>query len=118
DWLVHSPLQRLLDLHELRAQPIATGLPLEEEATAARFGAYEGEAQEVEGLRFGKPAPLAVGRRMAAELDDAGLVRVQRQGEVRQPLAHRVQKAPRVSLVLEADDRVIGIAHDDHVARG
>src|SRR5438067_10278901 len=40
DWLVHSPLQRLLDLHELRAQPIATGLPLEEEATAARFGAY------------------------------------------------------------------------------
>ena len=35
-----------------------------------------------------------------------------------QPLAHLVQEAPGVLLVLEADDKVVGIAHDDHVARG
>jgi hypothetical protein len=33
------------------------------------------EAQEVEGLRFAEPTLLAIGRRMAAELDQAGLVR-------------------------------------------
>ena len=36
----------------------------------------------------------------------------------RQPLAHLVQEAPGVDLVLESDDKVVGIAHDDHIARG
>ena len=43
---------------------------------------------------------------------------MQRQRELLQPLAHRVPEAPGVGLVLEADDDIIGIAHDDHVARG
>src|SRR5262249_53565028 len=60
DRLVHSPLQRLLDLLELRAQPISAGLPLDEEGAALRLAADEGEAQEVEGLRLAKPAPLAL----------------------------------------------------------
>ena len=33
-------------------------------------------------------------------------------------LAHRVEEPPGVGLVLEADDDVVGIAHDDHVAGG
>ena len=32
--------------------------------------------------------------------------------------AHRVPEAPGVCLVFEADDDVVGVAHDDHVARG
>ena len=43
---------------------------------------------------------------------------MQRQRELLQPLAHRVEEATGVGLVLEADDDVVGIAHDDHVARG
>ena len=35
-----------------------------------------------------------------------------------QPLAHRLEEATGVGLVLEAHDHVIGIAHDDHVAGG
>ena len=68
----------------------------------------------------GLPSPrrLAVGRRKAAELDQAGLVRMQRQRERRQPFAHRIEEAAGVGLVLEADDDVVGIAYDDHVARG
>src|SRR4029077_16278083 len=31
---------------------------------------------------------------------------------------HLVQEAPGVAFVLEADDEVVGVAHDDHVARG
>jgi len=33
----------------------------------------------MEGFRLAEPAPLAIGRREAAELDQAGLVRMQRQ---------------------------------------
>ena len=43
------------------------------------FAADEGEAQEVEGLRFAEPAPLAAFRRKASELDDPGLLRMKRQ---------------------------------------
>jgi hypothetical protein len=42
--------------------------------------------QEVEGLRFSEPVPSAPVRRMAAKLDQPGLIRVQRQREVLQPL--------------------------------
>ena len=68
----------------------------------------------------GLPSPrrLRSFRRKAAELDQPGLLRMQRQRELLQPLAHRIQEAPGVALVLEADDEVVGIAHDDHVARG
>jgi hypothetical protein len=34
------------------------------------------------------------------------------------PLTHIVPGAPGVRLVLEADDNVISITHEDHVARG
>ena len=43
---------------------------------------------------------------------------MQRQRKLPQPLAHLVQEALGVGMVLEADDEVVGIAHDDHIARG
>src|SRR3954447_21943656 len=65
-----------------------------------------------------EPAPQAAFCREASELDQPGLLGMQRQRKLPQPLAHLVQEAPGVLLVLEADDKVVGIAHDDHVARG
>ena len=61
------------------SQAVAPGFPFDEELAATRLAADEGEAQEVEGLRLAEPAPLAVRRREAAELDQAGLVRMKRQ---------------------------------------
>ncbi len=78
----------------------------------------EGEAQEVEGLRLAKTPPFAVGRRMAAERDQAGLVRVERQRKLLEPCAHRIEEPTGVGLVLEAGNNVIGIPDDDHVASG
>jgi len=43
---------------------------------------------------------------------------MQRQGELLQPRAHDLQEASGLGLVLESDDEIVGIAHDDHVARG
>ena len=77
-----------------------------------------GEAQKVEGLRLAMAALAAVSRRIAAELDQARLVRMQRQREPAQPLAHLRQKPLGIGLVLEAGDDVVGVAHDDDVALG
>src|SRR5947207_1902948 len=99
DWLMHSPPQLLFDHLQLRPQAIGPGLPLDLELAPTRLAADEDEAQEAEGLRFAEPAPLAICRRMASELDQPGLLRVERQRVLSQPLTHLVQEAPRVRLV-------------------
>jgi hypothetical protein len=53
---------------------------------------------------------------MAAELDQAGLVRMERQGERLEPLTHRIEKVTSVLLVLEAGDQIVDVSHYDHVA--
>src|ERR1044071_1457937 len=118
DRLVHAPLQLLLDLLELRPHAVCPALPLNLEFAGLCFAADEGEAQEAEGLRLAEPTPFAALGRKATELDKPGLLRVQRERELPQPLAHRVEEAPGVALVLRAHNEVVGIAHDDHVARG
>ena len=107
-------------MSRLRAQPSsgALGLPVELELAPACCSADEGETQKVEGLRFAEPTLLAVGRRMATKLDQAGLVRMKRQRKLLQPRTHLIQEAPGVGLMLKADDEVVGVPHDDHVARG
>src|SRR5215471_20906048 len=116
-YLMHPPAQLLLDRLEFRPHAVAPGLPFDQEAAPAGCSADEGEAQEVEGFRFAEPLLPAVCRRMASELDQPGLLGVKRQRELPYPLAQQVQEAPSVGLVLETDDEVVGIAHDDHVAR-
>src|SRR5262249_25873197 len=118
DRLMHSPPQLLLYLPELCPHAIAPGFPFKLEFALARPPTDEHESQELEGFRLSQPTLCAPVRCMAAKLDQAGLVRVQRQQELFHPLAHRVPEAPGVRLVLEADDDVVSIPHDDHVARG
>ena len=116
DGSVHALAQTFLDLLQLRPHAVRPGLPLDLEAALAGFAADQREAEEGEGLRLAKPASLPVRRRMAAELDEPGLVRMQRQRKRPQPFAHRVPEAPGVALVLKAGDDVVGVPHDDHVA--
>jgi len=117
DRLVHLLTQFLLDLLELCPHAVAPSLPVNQEASTASFAANKGKAQEIEGLRLPEPAPLAVCCRMASELDQPGLLRVERQRELPHPFTQQVQEALGVGLVLETDDKIISVAHDDHVAR-
>src|SRR5208337_5359734 len=118
DRQVHARSEPRLDLLELRPHAVASALALQGEAALARFAADEGEAEKIEGFRFAQPLLLAVGRREAAERDEPGLVRMKRERECRQPFAHRLEESASVGLAFETDDVVVGIAHDDHVARG
>src|ERR1700693_483902 len=118
DSLVHSLPQLRLYFLELRPHAVAPGLPLKLEGSPSRFAADEGEAQESEGLRSADAAFLAVGCRVAAELNQAGLVRMERQRECLEPLTHRIEETSCVVLMLEAGHQIISVAHDDHVALG
>jgi hypothetical protein len=65
------------------------------------------EAQKVGRVRLAKIALGASDGRVAAERDEARLVRVQRQRERRRPLRS-------VGLMLEPGHGIIGREHDDH----
>ena len=80
--LVHALAQLLLDLGEFCPHAIASALSMYEELAPSRLTADKGKTQELEGLRLTKPRPCASVHRMAAKLDQAGLVRMQRKREL------------------------------------
>src|SRR5215471_19209200 len=77
NWQVHAPQQLLFDHLELPPHAVCSGFPFNLELARASVPADEGEAQEVEGLRFAEPAPRAALCREASELDQSGLLRMQ-----------------------------------------
>src|SRR6516165_6970397 len=109
DRFVHAPSQFLLDPPERCPHAIAPCCSFDKVLPTAVAFTDEGKAKKVEGLRFSEPASGSSFRREAAELDQAGLVRIERKRELLEPLAHIVPEAPGVRLVLEADDKVSGV---------
>jgi hypothetical protein len=53
---------------------------------------------------------------MAAKFEQARFLRVQLQGERFHPFSQFYQKAVRFPFVLEADNNVVGVAHEDDLA--
>jgi hypothetical protein len=116
--MMPSPSQFLGDRPQLGSLAVAPRLPFELEGAAPVAAGDMGKAQEVEGARLAQSARLPAFRRIAAELEQARLVRVQAQTVLLQTLPQRRQKTLGLGLVLEADDHVIGITDDDHIAAG
>src|SRR6516225_4339995 len=83
---VHAPPQFLLDLPERCPHAIAPCCSFDKELPTAVAFADEGKPKKVEGLRFSEPAPSSSFCRKAAELDQAGLVRIERQREPHCPV--------------------------------
>jgi hypothetical protein len=76
---MHSPPQLLLDLPERCPHAIAPCDPLYDGLPMVVAFTNEGKAEKVEGLRLSEPTLSASVRRKAAELDQAGLIRIERQ---------------------------------------
>src|ERR1039457_42871 len=101
---MHPSSQFILYPLERAPHAIAPGLPVNQEVPAARFSADQDESQEGKGLRIILTALFASFRRMAAELDQLGLFRVQRQRKLREPQAHVLQKPRGLSLMLKSQN--------------
>ena len=115
---MEMPPQFLFDRCEFRPHTVTPRLPSELEVAAPGFAADMRKSQECEGLRFAQPPPLAVRRRPTAELDEAGLFRIQFERELLQSFTHFREKPLAVGLLLEAGDNVVGVAHDNDVSAG
>src|SRR5689334_18368930 len=116
--IVSLPAQLLLDLSEFCLAAVTPGFPFELESPLAGSAADQSKTQEVEGLRLTETASLAVVHRIAAELDQPGLLRVERQRELLKPLPHHFEEPMRVGLALEPDHQIIRITRDNHGAGG
>src|SRR5580658_1071220 len=78
--------------------------------------AVVGEAQEREGLRFTIAALLPVTGRIAPELDQPGLIRVEFQAELRQPYLELSKEPHGISPLLKAHHKIVGVTDDDDIA--
>ena len=100
---VHLASQRTFDLSQLRSHAITSGFPLDEELPLACLSAMKVKPRKSKVSGFSQTRSLASVRRKTAERDQSGLVRVQRKRELPQPRFHRLQEAPRIGFVLEAE---------------
>jgi len=111
------PAKRFRDLIESGSHPLPLRPTPELKARAVLpGGAVVGEPQEVEHFWLAFAASFSAFGCKLAELDQARLLRMQAQCEPGQPVLEIVQKALRIALVLEANDRVVRVSHDDHIA--
>ena len=109
--------KRLLQLLDFDPEPLGYRLALDEEPSRQSFhAAHVREAQKIEGLRFALPTLLSVLGSEASELDEACLIGMQCQPKLFHPRFERTQESVGLSLVLEPQDEVVGVADDDDIA--
>src|SRR5881409_2339413 len=101
---------------QLRLPPRAHRLPQHRELPLPRLPAAVREAKKVEGL--GSPVAPAppVCHCEAAKLDETRLVGMQRQPELREPLAQLGEELLGLLPMLESHDEVVGEAHDHDIS--
>src|SRR5437660_461699 len=74
------------------------------------------KTKKLEGLWLPLPALLPVLCGVPPKLQQSRLVRVQPQAELPEPLPEGVQEPLSIIAVPEANDEIVQVAHDDHVA--
>ena len=119
DRAVADDRQTLLHRSQTGPHPLLRGLPFDHERPVLPLQPTTvREAQEVERLRFPLAALPPIPGGEPPELDQPRLVGVQRETELLQPLFQVGQELFRLVTVLEPDDEVVRVAHDNHVSPG
>jgi len=118
DGFVHAPPQLLFDRSQPCPHPVPARLPLELEGAPAGPAADVSEPKKVECLRLAQPTALSIFGRKTTELDQPGLLRMQRKRELLQPLPHVLHESLRFSFMLESYDEVSrpGESHPEALA--
>ena len=106
------------DLAQLRLQPPPDRLPHHREPPIPLLPADMREAEQGERLRLPPAGPLPVRGRIRAEFPQAGLLGVQLQTELCEPLMQLSQEPLGLRPVLTPRDDIVGKPDDHHVAGG
>jgi hypothetical protein len=115
-WIVHAPSQSQLHGLERRSQPLLGRVPQHQKLSLVSSPTLVGEAEEGESLRLPCPASLPGLGGEPAELDEPRLFGMQFQVESPESIPKIRMKPYGIGLVLEANNEVISIPDDDHVA--
>jgi hypothetical protein len=113
---MHTPPQLDLDPLQRRLHTLANRLPKHHEPTLPRLPADVLEAEEIEGLRLAQTNALTVLCRMASELDQPRLLRVQLQLELLHTFFQFRPEPFGIVFELEPNQGVIGVPHHDYIA--
>ena len=103
-----APHEFIFDLMQLRPHPLADSDTPQPEPPALVLPADMREAKKIKRLRFTQTPRLPPLGGVAPELDQPGLIRVQLQPELRKPLTKIGQEPPRITFMLEPNDKVVG----------
>jgi len=114
--IMPAPPELPLDFLQLRPQALADRLALHGEVPVPVFPTQVRESQKVERLGLAFPSAFPVPLGIPPELDPARFLRVQFQSKLPQPFPEILPKTVSFRRVLEPQDRIIGLAHDDHVS--
>jgi len=113
---MHTSPQLNLHLLQLSLHAFANRLPKHQKPSLFRLPADVLEAEKIEGLRLAQSKALSVRRRMASELEESRLFRVQFQLELRHAFGEFFPELFGFRLELESNHDVVGIAHHDYIA--
>src|SRR6266702_282049 len=104
-------------LSELRLQALAHRLPQDRETAIAPLGGADvREAKEVERLGFAQTLACAAFGSKRPKLQQPGLLRIQLQAELAQPLGQLRSKPLGIGLHPESEHDIVRVAYDDHLA--
>src|SRR5665213_686971 len=115
--LMLAQLKLSLDVRELRLHPFAHRAPHEQEPPRSRLAADVRKAEKIEGPRT-LPLDLAAALGRSTKTHQPSLLRVQFQGELAHSFAQVLEKLLGFPFVLESEQHVVRLSHDDNVAAG
>ena len=119
DPVVAHRLQASFDFPQLDAHARSDRLPPEDVAAAIpAVRAVMREPKEVERLRLAEAPSVSVCDREPTELDEPRLIRMKCEPEACEPCLEIDKELLRLMPMLEADNGVIRITNDNHVAGG
>src|SRR5262245_43020296 len=109
--------QGLFDLLQLPAEPLGDRLAPHRKLARPRLATDMREAEKVKGFRFPLATSLAPVTCPTPELNEARLVRVQFEVKPVEACPQVAQKLLGVVFVLEADDEIVTVSHEDDLAQ-
>src|SRR3972149_273845 len=110
DRRVHPSLQLHFDLLQLGPHALGNRFAFDGERALPRGSATMRETQEVERLRPPLPTVLSPFRRVAAKLDQSGLLGVKLEAELLETFPQRAEESLGITSVLESHDEIVGVA--------